>query len=445
MTPVFLQHPAKQFLAGVVDKMLVMDSALPPFIRLCNLIEYDRGILLAHFLKSTTNSKKNGKDLQANSKGLLMTAFQRAFRHFDAKHGLHTLSTMTSWKKHPSYKPCYQQCLQQLKKDASVPLADKVDTKSAPMDLLTYRLLLEYMVRKQNETYGVNLEKYCFYLNADFAAHTLMFGGPRGSTELAEGLLIKSFVRLEHNLLHFLQSGITKANQTGGDANFNVKVKPDLYFLGENVVHHFQLFQKRKTGIDGEFLNLRLFLKPLPSARFTDEIWFGNVHVGKNYIKYITDEMKQEGIIPGYLKFDNTSLRKLRTTALTDAGIGDWMVAESMGQKDKKYTNLSFYRKMDHEDKLTMAKVLADPWRFTKKRSAVHDIEAEMFVQPKRAFIDKENMPANSNKFSPPALPPASSNSACPNTSGLEELQRAFTLNNCSNNNITFNVYLGNK
>ena len=92
LTPVFLQHPAKQFLAGVVDKMLVMDSALPPFIRLCNLIEYDRGILLAHFLKSTTNSKKNGKDLQANSKGLLMTAFQRAFRHFDAKHGLHTLS-----------------------------------------------------------------------------------------------------------------------------------------------------------------------------------------------------------------------------------------------------------------------------------------------------------------------------------------------------------------
>ena len=121
-------------------------------------------------------------------------------------------------------------------------------------------------------------------------------------------------MRLEHNLLHFLQSGITKANQTGGDANFNVKVKPDLYFLRENVVHHFQLFQKRKTGIDGEFLNLRLFLKPLPSARFTDKIWFGNVHVGKNninYIKYITDEMKQEGIIPGYLKFDNTSLRKL--------------------------------------------------------------------------------------------------------------------------------------
>jgi hypothetical protein len=36
------------------------------------------------------------------------------------------------------------------------------------------------MVQKQNETFGVNLEKYCFYLNADFAAHTLMFGGPRG-------------------------------------------------------------------------------------------------------------------------------------------------------------------------------------------------------------------------------------------------------------------------
>jgi hypothetical protein len=72
---------------------------------------------------------------------------------------------------------------------------------------------------------------------------------------------------------------------------------------------------------------------------------------------------------------------------LTDAGIGDWMVAESMGQKDKKYTNLSFYRKMDHEDKLTMAKVLTDSWRFMKKRSAVHEIEAEMFVQPTEQLI----------------------------------------------------------
>ena len=53
--------------------------------------------------------------------------------------------------------------------------------------------------------------------------------------------------------------------------------------------------------------------------------------------------MKQEGILPSYLKFDNTSLRKLRTIALTDAGIEDWMTAESMGQKDKKFVNLSYY------------------------------------------------------------------------------------------------------
>ena len=112
----------------------------------------------------------------------------------------------------------------------------------------------------------------------------------------------------------------------------------------------------------------------MPSAKFTDDIWFGNVHVGKNninYVRYITDEVREEGIIPAYLKFNNTSLLKVRTIALDDAGIEDWMVAESMGQKDKKYTNLCYYRKMDHEDKLRMAKVLADPWRFTKKRHIV--------------------------------------------------------------------------
>ena len=86
-----------------------------------------------------------------------------------------------------------------------------------------------------------------------------------------------------------------------------------------------------------------------------------------NYVRYITDKMKEAGIIPAYLNFDNTSLHKVRTTALSDAGIEDWMVAESMGQKDKKYTNLCYYRKMDHEDKLRMAKVLAVPWQFTKK------------------------------------------------------------------------------
>ena len=126
---------------------------------------------------------------------------------------------------------CKQQCVIQLKKDASVPLAKQEDNKSLPMDLKTYTCLLEFVTKKQNDTYRVNLGDYCYYLNAEFTIFTLMFGGPRGSTELAERLFITSFVRLESNLLHFLQSGITKGNQTGGDANFNVKGKPDLYFL----------------------------------------------------------------------------------------------------------------------------------------------------------------------------------------------------------------------
>jgi len=52
--------------------------------------------------------------------------------------------------------------------------------------------------------------------------------------------------------------------------------------------------------------------------------------VGKNninYVSYIADEMKAEGLLPTFLKLDNTSLRKLRTQALTDAGIQDWMIA----------------------------------------------------------------------------------------------------------------------
>ena len=444
----FLQHDDahnqnKQKLAEVVSKMLAMECSFPPFARVCFLAENDRGVVLAHFINQV--SKKNGSDLKANSKGLLMTAFQRAFRHFDAKHGLHTLSTMTTWKKHPSYKDVKKQCTKQLKKDASIPLAKQDGSKTIPMDLKTYRLLLEFLVQKQNQTFQVNLGDYCYYLNADFAVHTLMFGGPRGCTELAEGLSILSFVKLEHNLLHFLQSGITKGNQTGGDSNFTVKNKPDLYFLGENLVHHFDIFRKRTTH-DGEFVNTRLFLKPLPSAKFTDDIWFGNVHVGKNninYVQYITEEMKDAGIIPSYLKFDNTSLRKLRTAALTDAGIEDWMTAESMGQKDKKFMNLGYYRKMDHEDKLLMAKVLEDPWRYTKKRTIVQEVDGSFFPDTKRPLLQfetcaKENIP-----------PPLFSNTArptrevpIPHEEQLEKLQRNFTLNNCSN--VVFNVYLGN-
>ena len=67
------------------------------------LSENDRGTILAHFLKEV--KRENGiKDLKANSKGLLMTAFQRAFHAFDANRGFKTLSMMTTWKKHRSYK-----------------------------------------------------------------------------------------------------------------------------------------------------------------------------------------------------------------------------------------------------------------------------------------------------------------------------------------------------
>ena len=83
--------------------------------------------------------------------------------------------------------------------------------------------------------------------------------------------------------------------------------------------------------------------------------------------------MKKQGLIAEWLKFDNTSLRKLSTQALTDAKIDDWMIGESMGQKDKKNVNLFYYRKMNHEDKLLMAQVLYEPWKFSCKKRNVAD------------------------------------------------------------------------
>ena len=136
------------------------------------------------------------------------------------------------------------------------------------------------------------------------------------------------------------------------------------------MVRIFDLFLKRTTGFDGYIENPRLFLKPFPLSKFSDDIWFSNVHVRKNtinYVKYICDEMKEEGIIPHYCKYYNTSLHKPRTSVLTDVGIKDWITAESMGQNDNKFINLSFYRKMDNDDKMTRAKVLADPWLYTQK------------------------------------------------------------------------------
>ena len=149
------------------------------------------------------------------------------------------------------------------------------------MDLSAYRKCLDFVVKKQNENYGSNLSMYCYYLNAEFAAKTLVFGGPRGCSDLAN-MSIRWFVKLETNLLHFLQSAITKANQTGGDSNFSVKIKPDLYFFGQEMVHHFQIFsQRRQKNPYGSFVSERLFLRPLPSATFQHDEWFGNVHVGK--------------------------------------------------------------------------------------------------------------------------------------------------------------------
>ena len=91
-----LQLSSKQTLQPVYELMLALDNSLPPFIQVCILNENDRGVVLAHFLSGAI--KKNGNDLKANSKGLLMTAFQRAFRAFDAKHGINNLSTMTGWR-----------------------------------------------------------------------------------------------------------------------------------------------------------------------------------------------------------------------------------------------------------------------------------------------------------------------------------------------------------
>ena len=365
-------------LATVVNHMLSMDASFPPFVRVCFLTENDRGVILAHFTHCV--KLKNGLEHpQANSKGLYVTAFQRVFRKFDAKFGLNSMSTMTSWKKHPSYQECKKQCVLQLKKDVQVPLVDrkKKNNTSHPMDLGTYRLVLDYLQRKQAETYMVNLKEFVRYCQSDFLVHTLVFGGHRGAQEAAD-LSIKFFEQLDFNLLNFLQSTITKGNQTGGDSNFCVKIKPDLYFLGEHLVRHFQMFHKRKTNPDGTFQNNRLFLRILPSATFEHLEWFGNEHVGKNHINWvgeITQEMQKANIIPSFLSYDNTSLRKLRTQVLSDAGVEDWMIAETIGHKDKKNQNLLYYRKMDHADKLLMAKVLSNPWRYTKKRTIVDEVD----------------------------------------------------------------------
>ena len=90
-----------------------------------------------------------------------------------------------------------------------------------------------------------------------------------------------------------------------------------------------------------------------------------------------------------------------------------------------------------------MAKILADLWCYTKKQTIVHDMDGHEFQQLKQAMLGitslKENLPPLQNQQTcsfvvPPVAP----------TFALKQLQHAITLNNCSNNNITFNVYLGN-
>lgn len=114
--------PNQMKLLDISQRMTAMDEMYPPFIRVCLLSECDRGVILAHFIHQVTKQNSE-EDLKANSKGLLMTAFQRAFRKFDAKFSNNTLSTMTSWKKNPSYSVVKKQCEEQCKKDAVVPLA----------------------------------------------------------------------------------------------------------------------------------------------------------------------------------------------------------------------------------------------------------------------------------------------------------------------------------
>ena len=140
-----------------------MDMTLPTFIQVCELQEQDRGVILAHFTHEA--DKVNNHNLKANSRGLLMTAFQRAFRLFDSKNNLLTASSMTTWKKNPAYKEVHKQCLIQLAKDATVPLAAITgnNKKAAEqMDLSTYRKFLDYIVQKQNENFGSNLSNYCY-------------------------------------------------------------------------------------------------------------------------------------------------------------------------------------------------------------------------------------------------------------------------------------------
>ena len=112
LEPSTFEQKNKNALKAVYDQMIAMDNSFPPFICLCNLLENSRGIILAHLIHEA--DQVLGNYLQANSRGLLMTAFQRAFRIFDAKHAINSMSSMISWKSHPSYARVKEQCTIQM-------------------------------------------------------------------------------------------------------------------------------------------------------------------------------------------------------------------------------------------------------------------------------------------------------------------------------------------
>ena len=71
----YLDNPAKTKLLSIVEIMLRMDIIFPPFICFCELLEHDRGVILAHFSRKL---KKNlvVQVLKRIQKDCVSTGFQ---------------------------------------------------------------------------------------------------------------------------------------------------------------------------------------------------------------------------------------------------------------------------------------------------------------------------------------------------------------------------------
>ena len=108
------------------------------------------------------------------------------------------------------------------------------------------------------------------------------------------------------------------------------------------------------------------------------------------------------------------------------------MTAKTIGQKDKNFQNLGYYRKMDHDhdDKIKMAHVLANLWKYQKKT----------FVDEINLFegFDQENIPPVPLKKPRPTV---QIHHQQEETNVLDEVQKSVILNNCSH--VVMNVYLG--